>query len=115
MPQRHQQSISSQSDDHSRPDQSSPNKTAISCDISRMQTPCQLVSDRAVCHSVTDVNLVLNPTSPTDAQSVDIGVPVKTNTNPTSSMDKMASDKVVIKLWEVWQMEAQLKKWEEEL
>ena len=80
-----------------------------------MQTPCQLVSDRAVCHSVTDVNLVLNPTSPTDAQSEDIGVPVKTNTNPTSSMDKMASDKVVIKLWEVWQMEAQLKKWEEEL
>ena len=104
----HQQSVSSQSDDQSRPDQSSPNTTAISCDRSG-----QLVSDQANSQSVTDINPVLNPTSRTDAQGVNIGVPVKTNT--TSSRDKMASDRAVIKLREVRQLEAKLKKWEEDL
>ena len=65
---------------------------------------------QANSQSVTDINPVLNPTSRTDAQGVDIGVLVKTNTNPTSSKDKMASDKVVIKLREVRQLEAKLKK-----
>ena len=75
----HQQSVSSQSDDQSRPDQSSPNETAISCARSGMQTPSQLVSDQAIRQSVTDVNPVMMTTSQTDAQGVDIGVPMKTN------------------------------------
>ena len=111
----HQQSVSSQTDDQSRTDHSSPNRTAISCDRSGMQTPSQLVSDQANGDSVTDIDPVLNPTGQTDAQGVDIGVPVKTNTIPTSSKDKMASDKAVIKLREVRQLEAKLKKLEEDL
>ena len=111
----HQQSVSSQSNDQSRPDQSIPNTTAISCDRSGMQTSSQLVSDQANSQSVTDINHVLNPTSRTDAQGVNIGVPVKTNTNTTSCKDKMASYKAVIKLRQVRQLEAKLKKWEEDL
>ena len=80
-----------------------------------MHTPSQLASDQAIRHNVTGVNPVLNPTGWTDAQGVDIGVPVKTNTNPTSIRDKMASNKAVIKLRKVRQLEAKLKKWEEDL
>ena len=45
----HQQSVSSQSDDQSRPDQSSPNTTAISCDRSGMQTSSQGSKIAPVC------------------------------------------------------------------
>ena len=73
------------------------------------------MSDQAIRYSVTDVYPLLNPTSPTDAQGEEIEVQVKTKNNPTSSRDKMASDKAVIKLREIRQLEAKLKKWEEDL
>lgn len=106
-----QQTASNPSDDQSSQDPLSQNGATISCDGFEAQSPSLPVSS---C-DVTEANHVVRPMSQTEAQDDDIGIPVKTNTNPTSNRDKSAKDKAVIKLREVRQLEAKLKKWEEDL
>ena len=67
----HQQIVSSQSDYQASPARMEKPSLVINPGC---RNRSQLVSDQAIRHSVTDVNPVLNPTSGTDAQGVDIGV-----------------------------------------